>query len=102
MLLLAIGSQRRCFFEPQTGKEIASVARRDRGRCNWRLYLGWIDYKLTAGYVRAGLRKRKPGQAAPVADWLERNTDVVLGGLFVIAMLGFPVIGYLAGASLAG
>ena len=66
------------------------------------LYLGWIDYKLMAGYVRAGVRKRKPGQAAPIADWLERNMDLVLKVLFVIAMLGFPVIGYLAGASLAG
>ena len=46
--------------------------------------------------------KRKPSQAAPFADWLERNTDLVLKIMFVIAMLGFPVIGYLAGASLAG
>ncbi|WP_321341140.1 hypothetical protein [Breoghania sp.] len=66
------------------------------------LYLGWIDYKLTAGYVRAWVRKRKPGQEAPFADWLERNTDTVLGVLFVIAMLGFPVIGYLMGTTLVG
>lgn len=65
-------------------------------------YIGWIDYRLGCGFLRSWADKTNKDAASPMVVWLLRNGALLEKLLLVVTLLGFPAIGYLAGASLAG
>ncbi|MEJ8474317.1 hypothetical protein [Roseibium algae] len=63
-------------------------------------YLGWIDWKILKGILEAieGKNRRGGGDGGLVARY-----GALLRGLsFAFPLIGFPIIGYLAGSQLVG
>ncbi|WP_405048079.1 hypothetical protein [Flexibacterium corallicola] len=65
------------------------------------LYIGWLDSKILFGVLQAAVLKRKQGRVGETF-WLEKAEPHLRKIIFCIMMIGFPIIGYLAGASIAG
>ena len=64
------------------------------------LYLGWIDYKIVSGVLRGVAQKQRQKTGRP--GLLERYETLVRGVLLAFALIGFPLVGYFAGQSIAG
>jgi hypothetical protein len=64
------------------------------------LYIGWIDYKIVVGVLKgaAERQKQKLGRPGFLETYMDQIRYLVLG----CGLLAFPLIGYLAGRSLAG
>ncbi len=63
------------------------------------LYVGWIDYKILKGMLQALESKGREGGTGGAVFRFRTLIGVLI---FVIPMVGFPVIGYWAGSLLAG
>ncbi len=64
------------------------------------LYIGWLDWKILKGIVQAAETKnRQAGGDGGVAARFRAQISAVI---FVVTVIGFPVIGYWAASSLAG
>ncbi|MBO0344549.1 hypothetical protein [Roseibium limicola] len=63
-------------------------------------YLGWVDAKILTGILGAMAEKKK-GEGAE-GSLLVRYRGQIKALVFVGSMVGFPMIGYWAGVSLAG
>lgn len=64
------------------------------------LYVGWLDWKILKGILQAAETKNRQagGDGGAVAKY-----KALLGALiFVIPVIGFPVVGYWAASQLAG
>ncbi|MBA5776503.1 hypothetical protein H2509_05125 [Stappia sp. F7233] len=64
------------------------------------LYIGWLDYKILTGVLRAQVEKRK--QKTGNGGFLERFEEPVRVLVMGLTVIGFPVIGYIAARQLAG
>ncbi|MDD7908513.1 hypothetical protein PUV47_01180 [Pseudovibrio exalbescens] len=64
-------------------------------------YIGWLDCKILWGTLQAAVTKRKQTGATSAAS-LERAEPHLRKLIFVITMFGFPIIGFLAGQTIAG
>ncbi|WP_029057161.1 hypothetical protein [Stappia stellulata] len=64
------------------------------------LYIGWIDYKIVVGVLKGAAERQNQrlGKQGVLDRYMDQIRYLVLGG----ALIGFPLIGYLAGQSLAG
>lgn len=65
------------------------------------MYLGWLDCKILWGVLQAAITKRKQS-GAESAVTLERAEPLLRKLIFVITMIGFPIIGFFAGQTIAG
>lgn len=63
-------------------------------------YLGWLDWKILKGVLQAVEEKNR--RAGGDGGFVARYRALLRGLVFVIPLIGFPVIGYLAGSQLAG
>lgn len=63
-------------------------------------YIGWLDWKILKGLLQALEEKnrRKGGDGG----FAVRYGPLLRGLSFVVPVIGFPVIGYLAGSQIAG
>ncbi len=62
------------------------------------IYLGWLNYRLLLGYMEAAInkgRERNPAQKGRV----ELAEPLIRKVIFILTIIGIPIIGYLAGAS---
>ncbi|WP_067215332.1 NADH dehydrogenase [Stappia indica] len=64
------------------------------------LYVGWIDYKIVVGVLRAAAerQKKQSGRESLLGRYMGQLQILVMA----FSLVGFPVVGYLAGSSLAG
>ena len=63
-------------------------------------YLGWIDWKILKGMVQAAeLKNKERGGDGGFAAKFKTPLNWIV---FVIPVIGFPIIGYWAGFQLAG
>ena len=64
------------------------------------LYVGWIDYKIVVGVLRAAAerQKQRSGRESLLGRYMGQLQILVMA----FSLVGFPVVGYLAGSSLAG
>lgn len=65
------------------------------------LYVGWIDYKIVVGVLRSAAERQKQQQGGR-ESLLGRNMSQIQILVMAFSLVGFPVVGYLAGSSLAG
>jgi len=64
------------------------------------LYLAWIDQKILKGILQATeMKNREGGGDGGIAA---RYRAPLTALIVVVPMVGFPIVGYWAGASLAG
>ncbi|EFO33622.1 conserved hypothetical protein [Roseibium sp. TrichSKD4] len=64
------------------------------------LYLAWIDQKILKGILQAAeMKNREGGGDGGIAA---RYRAPLTALIVVVPMVGFPIVGYWAGASLAG
>jgi hypothetical protein len=63
-------------------------------------YLGWIDSKILKGVLQAVEEKNK--RMGGDGGFVARYRTVLRGLSFAVPIIGFPIIGYLAGSQLAG
>ena len=62
--------------------------------------LGLVDYKAVGGILEAKMRERiRPADQAG-RESLEGRIRLVRRALFVTTVIGFPIVGYLFGATL--
>ncbi|QGZ33369.1 hypothetical protein [Stappia indica] len=64
------------------------------------LYVGWIDYKIVVGVLRAAAERQK--QQSGRESLLGRYMGQIQILVMAFSLVGFPVVGYLAGSALAG
>ncbi len=64
------------------------------------LYIGWIDYKIVAGVLQGAAERQR--QRTGRDGLLGRNMGAVRAIVLGFGLIGFPVVGYLAGSTLAG
>jgi hypothetical protein len=64
------------------------------------LYMGWLDWKILKGMLQAAETKNR--QAGGDGGVAARYRALWSALIFGVPMVGFPVIGYLAGSMLAG
>ncbi|WP_249689942.1 hypothetical protein [Stappia sp. WLB 29] len=64
------------------------------------LYVGWIDYKIVVGVLRAAAERQK--QQSGRESLLGRYMGQIRILVMAFSLVGFPVVGYLAGSALAG
>ncbi|MCA1241945.1 hypothetical protein LC092_05810 [Stappia stellulata] len=64
------------------------------------LYIGWIDYKIVIGVLKGAAERQNQriGKQGFLDRYMEQIRYLVLG----CGLIAFPMIGYLAGRSLAG
>ncbi|WP_186387943.1 MULTISPECIES: hypothetical protein [unclassified Stappia] len=65
------------------------------------LYVGWIDYKIVVGVLRAAAERQKRQQGGR-DSLLGRYMGQIQILVMAFSLVGFPVVGYLAGSALAG
>ncbi|MBO6755565.1 MAG: hypothetical protein JJ902_04525 [Roseibium sp.] len=64
------------------------------------LYLGWIDQKILTGMLQAAEMKNR--QAGGDGGFAGKYRAPLQALIIAVPMVGFPIIGYWAGSSLAG
>ncbi|AEV37936.1 hypothetical protein PSE_3430 [Pseudovibrio sp. FO-BEG1] len=63
------------------------------------IYLGWLNYRLLLGFMEAAInkgRERNPTEKG----WVELAEPTIRKVIFTLTIIGIPIIGYLAGASI--
>lgn len=64
------------------------------------IYLGWLNYRLLLGFMEAAINKGKERNPAE-RSWVELAEPTIRKVIFALTIIGIPIIGYLAGASIA-
>ncbi|WP_350334089.1 hypothetical protein [Coralliovum pocilloporae] len=54
------------------------------------LVIGYVDFKMVAGVVRAKWQTRFGATRQKELDWIQF-------GIFAVTVIGFPIVGYLLG-----
>ncbi len=63
------------------------------------LYIGWIDHRILKGLLQAAEQRDKMQGGN---GFVTRHGAGLRGAVFFVPIVGFPVIGYLAGSQLVG
>ncbi len=64
------------------------------------IYLGWLNYRLLLGFMEAAINKDREQNPAE-KGWVELAEPMIRKVIFTLTIIGIPIIGYLAGASIA-
>jgi biotin transporter BioY len=64
--------------------------------------VGWVQYKLVAGVVVAGLRRTNNSKTQAEYDDYERRIRLLQAILLVMMVLGLPIMGYVIGRTAFG
>lgn len=63
-------------------------------------YLGWLDWKILKGMLQAAEMKNRQGGGD--GGFAAKYQTPLSWLIFVVPVIGFPIIGYWAGSSLTG
>ncbi|MCX2722529.1 hypothetical protein [Roseibium salinum] len=64
------------------------------------LYVGWLDYRILKGMLQAAETKNR--QAGGDGGAAAKYKALLSAVIFVVPVIGFPIIGYWAASALAG
>jgi len=64
------------------------------------LYLGWLDWKILKGVIQAAEMKNRQGGGD--GGFAAKYKTPLSWIVFLVPVIGFPVIGYWAGVGLTG